>query len=467
MDDVSLASARRVVLSTYATIEDVISLADSRTEEERIDRLVELAPDVILVAGGTDGGAADRVLQLNETVSLALALMSGQARPPTVLYAGNAELRPAVVEMLEGAAVRSTDNVRPQFDVEYLEPARAEIAAIFEESRLLDLPGAEELRNLADGALVPSAKAFHWTIRYLADVLHHNVIGVDVGGASVTISAVINEQPQLIVRSDLGIGHNLPRLLEQSNPQQILRWYPFKMTNEELGAFVGNKGLAPRTVPTTVEESLLELALARELIRAMLPAGFPNRFDGNGTLPPVELILASGAVLANAARPGQAALALLDALQPVGICTLALDTQNMATILGASSTVLPMTTVQVIEAGAFQELGSVIAPMGYANPGDVVLQLAINYDNGSELEVEVEYGSLEVLPLPPGKTAEVHLKPVKRFDVGAGPGRNSRRRVPGGAVGLIVDARGRPLRLPTNSEERRSQMEQWLWDMGG
>ena len=108
-----------------------------------------------------------------------------------------------------------------------------------------------------------------------------------------------------------------------------------------------------------------------------------------------------------------------------------------------------------------------IAPMGTANPGDVVLQLAISYDNGSELEVEVEYGSLEVLPLPPGQTAEVHLKPAKRFNVGAGPGRNSRRRVPGGAVGLIVDARGRPLQLPADGDERRSRMEQWLWDMGG
>jgi hypothetical protein len=122
--------------------------------------------------------------------------------------------------------------------------------------------------------------------------------------------------------------------------------------------------------------------------------------------------------------------------------------------------------VQILEYGAFQELGSVVAPVGQANSGDIILQLTMSYDNGSELEVEVEYDSLEVLPLPMGQQAELTLKPLKRFDVGAGPGRRYRRKVSGGVVGLIVDARGRPLRLPTSPDERRAKMQQWLWDMG-
>ena len=135
MDDVSLASARRVVLSTYATIEDVISLADSRTEEEQIDRLVELAPDVILVAGGTDGGAADRVLQLNETVSLALALMSGQARPPTVLYAGDAE--PSHRRDVGGCGGAVDRRCAPAIRCRIRRTGPGRIAAIFERAACL------------------------------------------------------------------------------------------------------------------------------------------------------------------------------------------------------------------------------------------------------------------------------------------------------------------------------------------
>jgi hypothetical protein len=139
----------------------------------------------------------------------------------------------------------------------------------------------------------------------------------------------------------------------------------------------------------------------------------------------------------------------------------------MAPSLGAVAAVLPEAAVQIIESGAFRELGNVVAPVGRAEPGEIVLQLKIIYENGGELEVEVEYGSLEVLPLPAGQQAELQLRPLKRFDVGVGPGRSYKRKIYGGVVGLIVDARGRPLVLPTEDGERRAKMQQWLWDMGG
>ena len=226
--------------------------------------------------------------------------------------------------------------------------------------------------------------------------------------------------------------------------------------------------LFPQTVPMTSGDLQLELALARELIRAVLPSCFPTHsLEMEGILPPVEMILGSGAVLSNVSRPGQAALVLLDALQPVGICSLALDVQGLAASLGAVAKVQPMATVQVIEAGAFQELGSVVIPTGEADEGEVILQLKMIYENGSELEVEVEYGSLEVLPLPVGRSAELQLRPQRRFDIGVGPGRSWRRRVYGGSVGLIVDARGRPIRFPADKAERENKVQQWLWDMGG
>ena len=37
----------------------------------------------------------------------------------------------------------------------------------------------------------------------------------------------------------------------------------------------------------------------------------------------------------------------------------------------------------------------------------------------------------------------------------------------GGLIGLIVDARGRPLVLPHNADARRRLLNSWLWDVGG
>ncbi len=469
MDDISLLSARRAAQSTYATIVDVVSLTDTRPENQLAQHLAALQPDVFIITGGTDGGATDRVIRLTQTVALSLSLCDAESNPPQIIYAGNSELRPVIAKILNGAQLRAADNVRPHADTEYLDSVQAELNAIFEEKNLFILPGAEELNDLAPGALVPTAKAFGWMIQYLGEVLGNNVIGVDVGSASVTMASVINKRSELVIRSDLGIGHHLSQLLDQINIQRVLRWLPQKITENELRDFVANKAMFPRTIPMTLEELHLELALARELIRAVLPTAFPSHYDSTGTglMPPMEMILASGAVLANVPRPGQAALVLLDALQPVGICSLALDTQELAPSLGAVAKIQPIATVQVVEGGIFRELGSVVVPNGQAKTGDVVLHLKMVYESGSELEVEVEYGSLEVLPLPAGQSAELQLRPLKRFDVGAGPGRNWRRRVYGGAVGLIIDARGRPLRIPTDPVERKSKIQQWLWDMGG
>jgi hypothetical protein len=82
--------------------------------------------------------------------------------------------------------------------------------------------------------------------------------------------------------------------------------------------------------------------------------------------------------------------------------------------------------------------------------------------------VEVRQGDLEVLPLLPGQQAVLELRPLRHFDVGlGGPGKAGQRRVSGGLVGLIIDARGRPLRLPRDPELCQRQMRKWLWDVGG
>jgi hypothetical protein len=39
--------------------------------------------------------------------------------------------------------------------------------------------------------------------------------------------------------------------------------------------------------------------------------------------------------------------------------------------------------------------------------------------------------------------------------------------VAGGALGLVLDGRGRPLNLPTDAGRRRELLKKWNWNMGG
>jgi hypothetical protein len=177
----------------------------------------------------------------------------------------------------------------------------------------------------------------------------------------------------------------------------------------------------------------------------------------------MEPIIASGGVLAHAPRPSQTVLMLLDAIEPVGITTVVRDKYGVASALGALAVTQPLAAVQALDAGAFQKLGTVIAPVGRARPGEVIMRLKVTFEQGSELEIEVEYGSLEVLPLHTDEKAVVEIKSRRGIRVGRIGGAVE---VKGGELGLVVDARGRPLRLPTNLEMCRQLMQKWLWEMG-
>ena len=71
-------------------------------------------------------------------------------------------------------------------------------------------------------------------------------------------------------------------------------------------------------------------------------------------------------------------------------------------------------------------------------------------------------GDLRLVPLGEGETAVVTIEPERGFDCGEGPGKRVEREARGGTVGVILDARGRPLEVPTARDTGRKAVEQWV-----
>jgi hypothetical protein len=217
----------------------------------------------------------------------------------------------------------------------------------------------------------------------------------------------------------------------------------------------------------------IEQAITRQVLQSAIKIaakGFPAQVlsQGEGLLPWVEPILATGSVLAQAPTLAQSVLMLLDGLQPTGVTTLVLDQNHIASALGAAAAVNPLLAVQALESSSFVHLGTVISPVGFSHPGTPVLQLKLTYQSGHETSLEVKQGTLEILPLPQGQTARLQLQPLHRYDVGMGaPGRGGSLRVMGGALGIMIDARGRPLLLPEEDHHRRELLSTWLSELGG
>jgi hypothetical protein len=195
-----------------------------------------------------------------------------------------------------------------------------------------------------------------------------------------------------------------------------------------------------------------------------LPAFLRGR---DGLLPSFEPILASGATITEAATSGQKLLMLLDGLQPTGIATLALDQNNLLSMLGAASELNSILPIQVIDSGALAYLATVISPISKANFGTPIVRARLVREDGTEQTAEVKVGDLEIMSLENGQTARLELRPLHRADIGLGPGKGAELEVPGSLAGIVIDARGRPLHLPVEADQRRELLKRWLTAVGG
>lgn len=466
----SLASVQRAVAGTYALVTGKLALDErpgGRDLNARMHVLRRAKPDIVVLAGGTNGGAARPVLNLAQQVALYNRILEPEERPLT-FYAGNDRLAGDVAALFAAAGeLRVVANVRPGLDVENLGPIKSELEAIYQSRNLARVPGLDMLGQWSNRPVVPATRSFGQLIRYIGDRYRLKVVGIDLGSSATSLAARAGDLFSLTTRSDLGVGLNVSAALEQIAPEDLIRWLPFEMGADEAREVLLNKGLHASSVPQIWEDLVLEYALAREVMRQIVAQARPGWLRGGhhplAHVPQWDLIVGSGSTLTRTPHLGYAALLLLDALEPVGVSQIALDTSGMAVSLGAVAGAHPLAAVEVVEQDAFLNLGTAVAPLGTARPEEIALRVKVYYPDGREIQQEVAYGCIDVIPLAPGERATLELRPTRRFDVGLGePGRGVTAEAEGGVLGLIIDARGRPIELSTDPVGRRQLMQEWL-----
>jgi len=85
----------------------------------------------------------------------------------------------------------------------------------------------------------------------------------------------------------------------------------------------------------------------------------------------------------------------------------------------------------------------------------------LDYSDGHTSEVEVKQGSIAVLPLPSGSKAQLYLKPVRRTEIEEVDSSAEPVLVNGGVCGVVLDARGRPLKMPADEQHRIALLKEW------
>ena len=479
-------SAERAALGAGAIVMDVMAIDDGRRPHQRIQRIRYLRPDMILVAGGTDGGTISHVVEISELIKAAEPKPRlGISFQLPIVYAGNKDARKYIKDTLgEKFALRTVDNIRPVLEVENVLPAREAVHELFMEHVMSHAPGYGKLMTWTDVPIMPTPAAEGTMFRTIAETYNANVIGVGLGGATTNIYSIFEGKFVRTVSANLGMSYSICNVLKESGIANIMRWVPFEVGDADLRNRLRNKMIRPTTIPQTLQELMIEHAVAREALRLafehhrQLARGlrgiqrrrtiadiFEQTMEEETHIKMMELdfLGGTGGLLSHAPRRAQSALMLIDGFQPEGVTKLAQDSVFMMPHLGVLSTVHPKAALEIFEKDCLVRLGTCIAPVGEAKPtgAKTAVKIRVKLADG-EITEAVPFGAIKRIPLKETETANVEIKPYHNLDVGAGRGRTYTTPISGGVIGVIVDTRGRPLILPENTKERSKNLIAWF-----
>ena len=484
-------SAERAALGAGSIVMDVLASNDGRKPHEKITRIRQLRPDMILLSGGIDGGTTKHVVELAEILAAANPKPRlGQNYKLPVIYAGNNKAVNKIEETLgEITDLDVTENIRPVLEMENLKPSRDKIHDLFMEHVMQQAPGYKKLMSWTDAPIMPTPGAVGALIEMVAQKENISVVGVDIGGATTDIFSVFQKQFNRTVSANLGMSYSICNVLAEATLANVLRWVPFDIDEKELTNRIGNKMIRPTTVPQSLEELVIEQAIAREALRlsfiqhksfAVNLKGVQKertisdafeQTDSGETLvdmKELDLLVGSGGVLSHAPRREQSARMLIDSFLPEGITQLAVDSIFMMPQLGVMANIekeelseeAKKAAFEVFEKDCLIHLGTCIAPTGKAKQNSVVLTAELTLKNGNQETHKIQFGELLRIEVP-FEPVNVKLTPGKGLDIGSGKNELIETTIYGGVVGIIFDGRGRPLDISKDPKQRIDDLKKW------
>jgi uncharacterized protein (TIGR01319 family) len=237
-----------------------------------------LAPDVVLLCGGTDGGNRDVI------VHNANAIARSALHCPVVV-AGNRETTDEIVALL-GCEMRlalAAANVLPAIDILDIEPARAAIRDVFMH-RIVSAKGIDRARARIDRVLMPTPAAVLDGARLLADGVPGReglgpLVVVDPGGATTDVHSIGAGEPsesgviryglpepyaKRTVEGDLGVRHNAAAIVDAIGLQRLAA--DADIAAPDAAALLSRFQSDVETLPSTEAEARFDDALVRAAV---------------------------------------------------------------------------------------------------------------------------------------------------------------------------------------------------------
>ncbi len=271
--ELTVEAARQAALGAGARL--VGSFAHQLTAAD-IAKISTLAPDIVLLAGGTDGGNSDVILHNARA-------LGGSPLACPIVYAGNRAAADEAAPMLSQKTLIVTENVMPEFNVLNVEPARAVIRRVFID-RIVHAKGIDRAAAMFDQVLMPTPAAVMEGARLLADGCPQaaglgELLVVDPGGATTDVHSIAKGEPatpavirrglpeprvKRSVEGDLGMRHNAATIVEMAGMDAIAT--DSALAPERVTAMLGKLACDVERLPITADEVKLDEALVRAAV---------------------------------------------------------------------------------------------------------------------------------------------------------------------------------------------------------
>ena len=234
------------------------------------------------------------------------------------------------------------------------------------------------------------------------------------------------------VSANLGMSYSVSNVLAEAGLENVLRWVPFDIEVGDLRNRIKNKMIRPTTIPQTLQELILEQAIAREALRLAfeqhkqlavelrgvqqqrtISEAFDQAESGQTLVDmlSLDMLVGSGGVLSHAPRRQQAMLMMIDAFQPEGITHLAVDSIFMMPQLGVLAQVNPEAATHVFERDCLIHLGTTIAPVGVAKIGETCLSIEVSIPGNPPITEDIPLRRTPTLSAPIGRKGNSKTSP--------------------------------------------------------
>lgn len=294
MPRVTAKAAKEVSMSAGARVLEIISHEDQ--PEFRIQILQEIKPDIILLAGGTDGGDQDSIIENAHNI-----VNSGVKA--TVIIAGNKDAQPKVEEILHQKGIVSirVPNVMPTIHELKVKPAREAIHQQFIK-QITQAKGLNKLMDqISNKKVIPTPGAVLLAAELLAKGTYKeegigDLLIIDIGGATTDIHSVLptleklkieekglvisnEKQPSYrTVEGNLGVRVSATGIVETVGPLGVLAKIGLEgeTLEKEIQEYTRFLEKNPEYISRTDKEKQFDIALAITAIEVALKrhAGF-------------------------------------------------------------------------------------------------------------------------------------------------------------------------------------------------